>query len=157
MCDPPGVEPDDILEASYQNSFVTGVVEDKENIEIFPTTNSADESFEARSETAYGGLNNEFTISGSGLFCETTYLLVRNVYELHGSKSEKYFSSVYLIQPKSLHFHYFILKVPCLLQFFGRPRMKNILLLDQLHHFFCQDLVKKMVLMIFQLTFFQDS
>ena len=45
--------------------------------------------FEVRSETAYGGQNNEFTISGSGLPCETTYSLVRKRHEFHGSKSEK--------------------------------------------------------------------
>ena len=32
-----------------------GVVEDKENIEIFPTTNTANEDFEVRAETEYGG------------------------------------------------------------------------------------------------------
>ena len=35
MCDPPDVEPDDTSEANYQNSFVIGIVEDKENIEIY--------------------------------------------------------------------------------------------------------------------------
>ena len=42
MCDPPDVEPDDISEANYQNYFLTGVVEDKEIIKIFPTTNADD-------------------------------------------------------------------------------------------------------------------
>ena len=37
MCDPHEVETYDISEASSQNSFMAGVVEDKENIEIFPT------------------------------------------------------------------------------------------------------------------------
>ena len=68
-----------------------GVVEDKENIENFPTTNTDDENFEVRAETTYGGLNNEFTILGSGLLFETFYLLVRKRHEFHGSKSEKYF------------------------------------------------------------------
>ena len=86
MCDPNDVEPDDIPEANSLNYFAIGVVEDKENIEIFLTTNAADESFEVRTETAYGGWNNEFTISGSGLLLETTYLLVRESNKLHGSK-----------------------------------------------------------------------
>ena len=29
ICDPPDVEPDDILEANFQNSFAVGVVENK--------------------------------------------------------------------------------------------------------------------------------
>ena len=91
MCDPPDVEPDDISEANYQDCFAISVVEDKEKIEICPTTNAADENFEVRAETAYGVRNNEFTISGSGLLCETISLLVRKRYEFHGSKSEKYF------------------------------------------------------------------
>ena len=63
----------------------------KKTREIFPSTFAADEHFEVRSETAYGSRNNEFTISGSGLICETTYLLVRKRHEFHGYKSEKYF------------------------------------------------------------------
>ena len=45
MCDPPDVEPDDITKANSQSYFTIGVVEDKENIEIFPTINVADEIF----------------------------------------------------------------------------------------------------------------
>ena len=54
ICDQPNVEPDDIPEANPRNSFAISVVEDKENIEIVPTTNDANGSFEVRSETAYG-------------------------------------------------------------------------------------------------------
>ena len=43
MFDPPDIEPDGISEANSHNSFAIGVVEDKGNIEIFPTTNSSDE------------------------------------------------------------------------------------------------------------------
>ena len=39
-----------------------GVVEDKENIEISPTNNAADENFEVRAETEYDGQNNELYI-----------------------------------------------------------------------------------------------
>ena len=67
MCGPPDIEPDDISEANSHNSFANVVVENKENIEIFPTTNAADEKFEVRAETAYCGRNNEFTISGSSI------------------------------------------------------------------------------------------
>ena len=91
MCDPPDVEPDDISEANSHNYLAIGVVEDKENIEIFPTANAADENVEVRSETAYGGRIYEFTISRSGILCETTYLLVRKRHEFHGSNPEKYF------------------------------------------------------------------
>ena len=59
----------------------------KESIKIFPTTNAADENSEIRAENAYAGQNNEFTISGSGLICEATYLLVKKFREFHGSKS----------------------------------------------------------------------
>ena len=89
MCDPPDVEPDDILEASSQKKKSICVVEDKVNIEISPTTNAADENFEVRAETADSGRNNEFTISAISLLCETTYLLVINHHECHESKSEK--------------------------------------------------------------------
>ena len=58
MCDPPEVEPDDISESDSHHSFAIGVVEDKENIDIFPTTNAADEYFKVRAETADGGRNN---------------------------------------------------------------------------------------------------
>ena len=91
MYDPPDVEPDDISEANSQNSFGIGVVEDKENIEISQLLILPIEKFEVRAETAYGGRNNEFIISESGLLCETTFLLVRKRHEFHGSKSEKYF------------------------------------------------------------------
>ena len=63
----------------------------KKTLKIFPTTNAAYEIFEVRYENAYGGLNIEFTISVSGILCETTYLLVRKRHKFHGSKSEKYF------------------------------------------------------------------
>ena len=88
MCDQPDIEFDDISEANSHNYFAIGVVEDKENIEIFPAANAVDENFEVRAETSYGGRNNEFTISGSGRLCETTSLLVRTRHEFHGSKSE---------------------------------------------------------------------
>ena len=63
MCDQPDVEPDDISEANSRKYFAIGFVEDKENIEIFPTTNAANKNVEVRAETTYGGQNNEFTIS----------------------------------------------------------------------------------------------
>ena len=66
-------------------------------------------------------------------------------------------SRVSVLQPKALHFRYFILKVTCFCQVFGQTLMKTILVQYQFHHIFNQDLVKKMVLMIFQLTFVQDS
>ena len=59
VCDPPDVEHGDILEANYHNSFAIGVVKNKQNIEILPTTNATDENFEVTSETAYGGQKNK--------------------------------------------------------------------------------------------------
>ena len=58
MCDRLGVEPDDILEANYQNYFAIGVVENKENVENCPSTTAADEFFDVRAITAYGGRDN---------------------------------------------------------------------------------------------------
>ena len=57
-----------------------------------------------RAESSYGDQNNEFTISKSGLLCETTSLLVRKRHEFHGSKSENTLYSVSMIEPKALHF-----------------------------------------------------
>ena len=57
-------------------------------IGISPTTNAADENFEARAETTYGGQKTKFNISVSDLLCETTYLLMIKRHEFHGSKPE---------------------------------------------------------------------
>ena len=89
MCDPPDVEPGDISEANPKYYSEIGVVQNKGSIEIFPTTNSADGIFWVRAETEYGGRNNEFTLSGSGILCETKYLLVRKHHGFCRSKSEK--------------------------------------------------------------------
>ena len=43
ISEPPDSEPDDISEAYSQYSFAIGVVEDKEYIELSPTTNAANE------------------------------------------------------------------------------------------------------------------
>ena len=104
--------------------------------------------------TAYGGKNNELNISGSGLLCETTYL--ENVIDFMGPSHKNTLSRFSVIQPKALHFHYFILKVPCFLQFFGRPLMTTILLWGRFQNFF-QVSMKKTVFLIFQLKFNQDS
>ena len=84
MCDPIDVEHDDISEDNSQNYFAIGLVGDKENIEIFPSTNSADEKFEVGSETAYGGQNIEFIISGSGLFSDLHLYWLENVMNFAG-------------------------------------------------------------------------
>ena len=90
MFNPPDFEPDDISKANSQNYFTTSFVEDKENIEICPTTNAADENFNVRAKTAYGGKNNDFTISVSGLICKTMEILVGKRCGFHRSMSEKY-------------------------------------------------------------------
>ena len=66
-------------------------------------------------------------------------------------------SIVSVLQPKALHFHYFILTEPCFLQFLGQMWMTTILLRDKFHHLFYQDLVNNKVLLIFRLKFVQDS
>ena len=104
MCDPPDVEPEDISEANSQNYFETGVLKDKENIKICPTTNAADENFEARAESEYYGQNNEFTIPGSCLICVTTSLFFRKRHEFHESKSEKYFFQRFRASTKGTSF-----------------------------------------------------
>ena len=74
-----------------------------------------------------------------------------------GPSQKNTLSSVYMLQSKALHFHYFILKMPYFLQFFDWPRMTFILLQGQFHHLVYHDRVNKKVLLIFQLTFVQDS
>ena len=110
MYDPPDVEPDNISEYNSHNYFAIGVFEDKENINILSTTNTADEKFEVISETTHGGQNNESTILGSGLIFETTYLLVRKRHEFHDSKSEKYFFQRFCASTKVTSFPLIYLK-----------------------------------------------
>ena len=74
-----------------------------------------------------------------------------------GPSQKNTLSRVSVLQPKALHFHYFILKVPCFLQFFGQPRITTIILWVQFHHLFYQVRLNKTVFLIFQLTFVQDS
>lgn len=89
FCEPPDIEDDDIS-ASSANSYALGVVENDQE-ESIPTTNAADELLDIHEETAYGGKKNEFTITGSGLLCESTSILTRKRHNIHGSKAEKYF------------------------------------------------------------------
>ena len=97
------------------------------------------------------------------IYQEVVYFLKLHIYWLEnvmnfmGPIQKNTLSSVSLLQPKALHFNYFILKVPCFLQFLGRLRITTILLKGQFHKLFYQVHVKKMVLLIFQLTFVQDS
>ena len=64
-------------------------------------------------------------------------------------------SSVSLLQSRALTLHNFILKVPCFLQFFVRPKMKTILFQDHFHPLFYHDRVKKTVLLTFKPAFFK--
>ena len=97
------------------------------------------------------------------IYQEVVYFLklhlywLENVMNFMGPGQKITLSIVSMLQPKALHFHCFILKVPCFLQFFGQPWTTTILLQDQLHHLFYRDCVKKTVFMISQLTFIQDS
>ena len=74
-----------------------------------------------------------------------------------GPSQKNTFSSVSMLQPKALHFRYFILNVPCFLQFFGQPQMTTIIFQGRFHHLSYQVNVKKKVFLIFQLAFVQDS
>ena len=111
ICDPPDVEPDDISEANSKSYFAIGVVEDKENTEICPTTNAADENFEARAETGQEVV----------FFVKLHIYWLENVMNFMGTSQKNTFFRVSVLQPKALHSYYFILKVPFFLQFFGRP------------------------------------
>ena len=82
---------------------------------------------------------------------------LENIMNFMGPSQKNTLYIVSVLQPKALHSHYFILNVPCFLQFFGWPWMTTILLQDQFHHLLYQVRVKKTVLMMFQLTFVQDS
>lgn len=90
MCDPPDIEDDNVSSTGSVNSFQIRLI-DMEEEEIIPTTNAADDNVDIQAQTIYGGKDNEFTISGSGLLCETTSLLTRKRHEIHGSRSEKFF------------------------------------------------------------------
>ena len=93
MCDPPDIEGGEFFENNSQYSFDIRVVDRNEANEnkICPTKNAADEHIAIRVENAYGRRNNEFVISGSGILCRTTSILVRKRHEIHGSKTEQYF------------------------------------------------------------------
>ena len=66
-------------------------------------------------------------------------------------------SRVSVLQPKSLNFHYFILKVTFFLQCFGRPIITTILLNGQFRHLLYQVRVNNTALLIFKITSVQDS
>ena len=97
------------------------------------------------------------------IYQEVVYFVKLHIYWLENvmnfmvPSQKNTLSSISVLQPKSLCFHYIILKVPCLLQCFGLPLIKTIMLRDQCHHLFYQDCVNKTVLLIFQLTFSLDS
>ena len=97
------------------------------------------------------------------LYQEVVYFLKLHIYWLEniitftGPSQKNTLSSVSMLQPKALHFHYLILKVTCFLHLFGLPWKAIFLLQDQFNYLFYQVCVKKMVLLIFQLTFIQDS
>ena len=81
---------------------------------------------------------------------------LENIMNSTGLSQKNTLSRVSVLQPKAIRFHYFILKVTCFRQFFGQTLMTTILVRYQFHHIFNQDCKKKMVLLIFQLTFVQD-
>lgn len=56
-----------------------------------PTTDAGNDLLEIQEETAYGGVNNEFTIGGSGLLVEATSVLARKNHSISGSRYDKYF------------------------------------------------------------------
>ena len=68
------------------------------------------------------------------LYQEVVYFVKLHLYRLEnvtnftGPSQKSILSRVSVLRPKSIHFHYFILKVPLFLQFFGRPQVTTILL-----------------------------
>ena len=76
------------------------------------------------------------------IYQEVVYFVKLHLYWLEkfmnymGTSHKNNLSGISVLRQKSLHFHYFILKVPCFLQLFGRPQMTTILLRDQFHYLF---------------------
>ena len=81
----------------------------------------------------------------------------KNVKIFTGPSYKNTLSRVSVLRPKSLCFHFFILKVPFLLPSFVWPLMTSIILRYQSPHLFYQYRVKNMGFIIFQLIFVQDS
>ena len=102
MADIPDIEIDDISETNSVNSMIMELNTDED--EILPTTNAAEDNINIETETAYGGNNNEFTISGSGLLCECTTALTRKRHDIHGSKIEKFFVQRFCASTKGTSF-----------------------------------------------------
>ena len=71
------------------------------------------------------------------LYQEVVYFVKLHLYWLENvtnfmvPSQKNTLSRVSVLQSKALHFHYFILKVPCFLHLFGIPWMTNILLQGQ--------------------------
>ena len=157
MCDPPGVEPDDISEANSQIFLRLLLLKINKTLEYTQLLMLPMKSLklELKLNMVYERMNL--------LYQEVVYFVKLNLYWLEnvmnfmGPSQKIFFSNFSMLQPKALHFHYFILKVPCFLQFFGWPLMTTILLQGKFPHLFYQVFAKKMVLLIFQLTFVQDS
>ena len=116
MCYPPVVEPDDISEANSQKYFAIGVVEDKENIEIFPTTNTANEDFEVRAETEYGGKITNLIYTEVVYFVKLHLYWLEKIMDFTGPSQKNNVSRAFVIKQKALNFRYFIPKVPCFLK-----------------------------------------
>ena len=66
-------------------------------------------------------------------------------------------SIISVLQPKTLNFHYFILKVPCFLTFYFWALMTTTIFLGQFHRIFYRVRVNKTGFLIFKLMFVQES
>ena len=82
---------------------------------------------------------------------------LENVINFMGPSQKNTLPRVSVLKPNALHSCYFILRVPCSLQLFGRTRMTTILFQGQFRHLFYQVRVKNNIFLIFQPTFVQDS
>ena len=105
MTHPPDIEDDEVSERSSDQFNYGSIFATNENIDpLIDTTNAADELIEVQAQTDYGGPNNEFIITGSGLLCETTSILTRQRHDIQGTKSEKHFVQRFCATTKGTSF-----------------------------------------------------
>lgn len=75
---------------TFENEFDIPMDTNNDGNDI-PTTDAGNERLEITAETAYGGVNDEFRIGGSGLLIEATNLLTRKNYNVGGTRQDKFF------------------------------------------------------------------
>ena len=121
MCDPPHVEPDHISEANSHIFLKLVLLKIKKALKISQLLMLPMKFCEIGSKTTYSGQNNEFNISGIGIFCETTSFLVIKSHEFHRSKSEKHFFQRFCASTKGTSFLLLYPEGAMFPSIFGRP------------------------------------